>query len=89
MKDEIKAVGAISSMLSFAEKALIAFFMMLMEFSRIKAKKAEDALAKRESEIRTDIAAEAIDKANEGKSSAEVIDNFLDGDEPEPPGKGK
>lgn len=79
MKKEIKTMTAIASLFSFLEKATVAVFMMLLEWSRIKRKKAEDQLANEKSDNMIKDEQHKIDMDAKEKTSDEVIDDFLDG----------
>jgi len=72
-----KTLGSVSSLISFLEKATIAFFMALLEYTRIKQKKAEDELANEKSETKIKEDQDVVSKSVEGKSSVSIIDGFL------------
>ena len=73
----VKAISAIATIFSFLEKASIAFFMALLEYTRIKQKKAEDELANAKVDASIKEQQDAIEKETQFKSSADVIDDLL------------
>ena len=87
-KDTLGALRAVGTILSVVEKAAIAFVMALLEFARIKQKKAEDALANKESDETITKGAKAIDAAVEGKTSADIVNDYLNDDVSDTDSKG-
>lgn len=82
VKDTVKTVGVISSLFKFLEKAVIVAFMLFMERSKIKAKKAEDKQAEAETEVKILKAHNTIDLEVKGKTDAEIVDEFLHSSKP-------
>lgn len=86
------AISAVASIFSAIGKAAIVFFMALLEYARIKQKKAEDELANEKVNVSIKEKQDAIEKKTEFKSSVDVIDGFLaehnqsssDGGKPKP-----
>jgi len=72
------ALSAVGKALSFLEKLLIAGFFMMLEFSRIKRKQAENKAAKAEADLAVKEKHDEIERENEGKDSVDVIDDYLD-----------
>ena len=65
------------AVMSFFERFGLAFLVALLQWSRIKQKKAEDKLAVRETEDEVHEKQVAIDAKYSGKSDADVITDFI------------
>lgn len=88
MKKTVKTAMSIGNMLSLIEKGLVAFFMMMLEWSRIKRKKAEDEVANEQSKSKIKDGQHKIDMDAKDKTSDEIIDGYLDGSDDSPSGDG-
>ena len=79
----MKTLGALSALgkvLSFVEKVAIGIFFMLLEFTRIKQRKAEVRADTAETDLKIRDEHDKIDEEMAGKSDLDIIDIMFDDD---------
>ena len=79
-KTATKAASALSAagqIVSVLKEAFVAFLLMALEYAKIKQKATENKLKNLENDNEIKKVCNELDKKNKGKSSSDIINEFL------------